>query len=122
MSNSLNILGSKLEACCYNPLTGFYRDGYCHSNTHDIGRHLVCAQLTDSFLQYSLSQGNDLISAHPNIGFPGLKAGDAWCLCINRWLEAHNAGCAPMIYPNATHILTLKYVNLEILMRFAVKE
>ena len=122
MRDSLNILGGKLEPCCFTPVTGFYRDGFCHTDEHDRGLHVVCALLSDNFLQYSLTQGNDLTTPYPASGFPGLKAGDVWCLCVSRWIEAHNAGCAPCIYPRSTHIHALKHVKLDVLLRYAVTD
>lgn len=115
-----NVLGLTLEVCCKNPVTGFFRDGFCHTHPDDKGGHTVCAQLTDEFLQYSLSQGNDLVTPREEWGFPGLKAGDRWCLCAARWKEAFENGVAPPVYIRATHINTLKVIELPVLKQFAI--
>ena len=115
-----NVLGTQLEICCESPMTGFFRDGYCHTCATDTGSHTVCAQMTDEFLQFSLSRGNDLITPNPAFGFPGLKAGDRWCLCAIRWLEAHAAGVAPPIYLNATNSRALDTIELDSLKQMAV--
>jgi len=113
-----NILGGALQLCCTNPITGYFRDGYCNTNQSDVGTHVVCAIVTDDFLQYSLSRGNDLITPRPEYQFPGLKAGDGWCLCVMRWLEAHDAGCAPPIKAESTHEKALDYVSIHILQDY----
>ena len=92
---ALNVFGELLGCCCTNPLTGFYRDGHCRTGPQDHGRHLVCAEVTDAFLAFSRSRGNDLSTPRPEYEFPGLKDGDRWCLCALRWREAYEAGCAP---------------------------
>ena len=116
--SDLNVLGEKLKSCCHDPITGFYRDGFCKTGEQDFGKHTTCAVLTDEFLNLSKSKGNDLKSPKPDFNFPGLKAGDKWCLCISRWLEAYKAGLAPKIDLQATHIKTLDYIELEILKKF----
>lgn len=110
-----NILGEPLAVCCTQPMTGFFRDGFCRTNAQDHGRHVVCAVITEAFLQFTLAQGNDLITPRPEYDFPGLKAGDAWCLCALRWKEAFEAGCAPFINPHATHSKALEYISLDVL-------
>lgn len=115
-----NVLGLILEACCKDPVTGFFRDGFCHTHPDDKGGHTVCAQMTDEFLQYSLSMGNDLITPREEWGFPGLKAGDRWCLCAARWQEALENNIAPPVYIRATHINTLKVIELTVLKQFAI--
>lgn len=115
-----NVFGQPLVPCSFDPLTGFFRDGCCKTNDEDIGSHLVCAIVTKEFLQFSLMRGNDLITPRPEYRFAGLKAGDQWCLCINRWAEAHAASCAPQIKLESTHLLALNTVPLEILKEFAV--
>lgn len=110
-----NVLGGELQSCSTDPMTGFFRDGCCNTDQYDRGSHTVCAVVTDSFLQYSLSRGNDLITPHPEYDFPGLKAGDSWCLCAMRWAEAEAAGCAPRVNLAATNIKTLEIVPLETL-------
>ncbi len=111
----LNVLGTPLECCCTNPVTGFYRDGYCRTGIHDQGRHLVCARVTDDFLAYSRSHGNDLITPRPDCDFPGLKDGDHWCLCAERWKDALAAGVAPPVLLAATHRDALNFVTIEAL-------
>lgn len=110
-----NVLGEELKSCCFDPLTGFYRDGFCHTGPQDSGRHLVCARMTDDFLEFSRSRGNDLITPYPAYNFPGLKAGDQWCLCALRWREAFRAGVAPPVILEACHEKALAYVTLETL-------
>jgi len=119
-SNSLNILGAPLQTCSTDPMTGFYRTGCCETGPDDRGRHLVCAIMTDAFLAFSKSCGNDLSTPQPHYQFTGLKAGDQWCLCLERWKEAHKQGCAPQIKAAATHQMALERVPLETLMAFAV--
>jgi uncharacterized protein len=114
-----NVLGEELETCSQQPLTGFYRDGCCNTGPEDIGRHTVCAVMTASFLEFSRSRGNDLVTPAPQYGFPGLKPGDRWCLCVDRWLEAYQAGKAPWILLRATHESVRQNVPMEILHQFA---
>lgn len=116
----LNVLGEPLELCCNAPATGFYRDGYCRTGKQDFGRHVVCAIVSEEFLQFSLSRGNDLITPVPSHQFPGLTPGDAWCLCANRWREAFEAGVAPKVKLAATHQNALKHVTLDSLKANAV--
>jgi uncharacterized protein (DUF2237 family) len=113
-----NVLGGELRCCCRNPLTGFYRDGYCRTGSGDSGLHTVCAQMTNEFLEFSYARGNDLVT--PQDGFPGLKEGDRWCLCVTRWHEALEAGAAPPVDLHATHASTLEFVTLEELQAHAV--
>lgn len=115
MSNSTqqNVFGNPLELASIDPTTGFYRNGYCQTGSNDVGLHVVAAVVTNAFLRYSLSKGNDLISAYPPSGFPGLKEGDIWCLCVLRWKEAYDAGVAPPVILEATNIKALQYVTLE---------
>jgi uncharacterized protein (DUF2237 family) len=108
-----NVLGSELKSCCTDPMTGYYRDGYCRTGQTDYGLHLVCAVMTDEFLEFTAQQGNDLSTPHPEFDFPGLKAGDRWCLCVSRWQEARAAGCAPLVDLKATHMSALEFVSLE---------
>ena len=116
---SLNIFGEPLAACNEHPATGFYRDGSCNSCEQDVGSHTVCAEMTDKFLEYSRFRGNDLSTPMPEFGFPGLKHGDAWCLCAARWLEAHEDGMAPRVYLMRTHQKALETVPLELLKKYA---
>ena len=121
-SNAKNVYGEPLQACCFNPRTGFYRDGHCHTGAEDRGLHIICVQVTDEFLEFSASRGNDLITPMPAYSFPGLKDGDCWCLCILRWKEALEAGVAPKVKLSATHISALEYVNLAQLEAMALEE
>ena len=100
-----NVLGSQLEVCSLDPLTGWFRDGYCRTNHHDHGVHVVCATMTEDFLAFTKSRGNDLSTRRG--GFPGLRPGDGWCLCAARWREAMNAGAAPLVNLQATHVKVL---------------
>lgn len=109
-------------SCSRDPLTGFYRDGCCRTGPDDVGSHTVCVRLTDAFLAFSKSRGNDLSTPRPEYGFPGLKDGDAWCLCAPRWQEALEAGCAPRVYLGATHAGALDHCRLEDLKAHAVEE
>jgi len=120
MKEAKNVLGSKLVICCTSPLTGFYRNGRCDVDVSDFGTHSVCAQITAEFLKYTQSLGNDLITPVPAYNFPGLKPGDRWCLCAGRWVEAKNAGFAPPIVLESTHEVTLQYVSLEELKKYAL--
>lgn len=111
-----NVLGTALTACCHQPKTGFYRDGFCRTGPQDISRHTVCAIMTAEFLSYSKTQGNDLTTPIPLYQFPGLKPGDKWCLCASRWKQAAQAGVAPPILLEATHEKTLEIVNFDLLL------
>lgn len=115
-----NVLGGPLATCCTAPLTGFYRDGSCHTGPQDVGTHVVCAQVTPEFLEFSVARGNDLVTPVPQFHFPGLNAGDKWCLCALRWKEALDAGVAPPVVLAATHEKALEFVSLEDLKRHAV--
>ena len=109
---SVNVLGEPLETCGNDPLTGFYRDGCCNTGPDDFGSHTVCTVVTDEFLAFSQSQGNDLSTPRPEFGFPGLRAGDGWCLCAARWKEAFEEGCAPRVRLRATHRAALEICDL----------
>ncbi|HKJ95747.1 MAG TPA: DUF2237 domain-containing protein [Gammaproteobacteria bacterium] len=115
-----NVLGEPLEVCCLTPTTGFYRDGACNTGPEDMGIHTVCAQVTEEFLEFSRSRGNDLTTAAPAMGFPGLRPGDRWCLCAGRWIEAYRAGVAPPVLLRACHEETLAMVDLETLKTHAI--
>jgi uncharacterized protein len=108
-----NVLGTQLQCCCTDPITGYFRDGYCRTDASDSGHHFVCAEMTEEFLAFSLTRGNDLITAQPEYDFPGLKPGDRWCLCVERWLEALEADCAPPVILEATHAGALEYASLS---------
>ena len=114
-----NVLGSVLQSCSMDPLTGWHRDGCCRSGSGDAGVHVVCAQVTARFLEFSKSRGNDLTSARPEYGFPGLKPGNRWCLCAARWQQAFEAGCAPDVVLEATHEAALEFIDLANLQRHA---
>ncbi len=115
-----NVLGGELIPCSLDPVTGFYRNGCCETGPHDLGLHTVCAVMTDAFLAYSRSVGNDLSTPQLAYGFPGLKAGDRWCLCAPRWKEALDAGMAPPLVLESTHEETLAIVPLGVLKDYAV--
>ena len=115
-----NVLGTSLASCCQDPLTGYYRDGLCRTASEDRGTHVVCAVMTEEFLTYTKSKGNDLSTPKPEWQFPGLKAGDKWCLCILRWLEAEKEGVAPKINLDATDDKALDYTSLDMLKKYAV--
>ncbi len=115
-----NVLGGKLATCSMSPKTGFYRDGCCKTGAQDVGTHTVCSVMTEEFLEFSRSRGNDLITPRPEFEFPGLKPGDKWCLCASRWREAFDNDCAPLVDLNATHERTLEYAALADLQRHAV--
>ncbi len=114
-SRQLNVFGEALQACSLQPLTGWNRNGCCETDIHDVGSHTVCALLTDEFLEFSRARGNDLSTPKPEFQFPGLKAGDQWCLCAARWLEAWQAGCAPRVKLKATHQRALQIIDLAVL-------
>ncbi len=112
-NDSLNVLGTALVPCSYDPLTGYFRDGCCNTDENDRGSHVICAKVSQEFLDFSLRQGNDLITPRPEYRFQGLKAGDRWCLCALRWKEAFEAGVAPKVILESTHINALEYLTLE---------
>ncbi|MCA3178626.1 MAG: DUF2237 domain-containing protein [Burkholderiaceae bacterium] len=114
-----NVLGGPLQACSYDPLTGFFRDGCCNTGPGDVGSHTVCARVTDAFLEFSLRRGNDLSTPRPEFRFKGLRAGDRWCLCAARWLEAYEAGVAPPVVLEATHEAALRTVPMKALLAHA---
>ena len=114
-----NVFGEELKVCCTSPMTGYFRDGNCRTISEDTGTHTVCAIMTDEFLDFSLSKGNNLITPIPYYNFPGLKAGDKWCLCASRWVEAEKAGKAPLVILESTHEKTLDFTSLETLVKYA---
>lgn len=116
-----NVLGGQLEPCSHDPLTGFYRDGCCTSGPGDLGAHVVCACVTEEFLAFSKEHGNDLSTPQPQLGFAGLVPGDRWCLCAGRWQEALDAGVAPQVVLEATHVRALEWVSLDDLRRHAAR-
>lgn len=114
-----NVLGEPLVACSFKPLTGYFRDGACRTNEEDLGTHVVCIVATQAFLDFSFLSGNDLSTPRPQWQFDGLKPGDQWCLCANRWQEAYEAGAAPPVVLESTHQRVLDFVDLAVLQRFA---
>jgi len=116
-----NVLGTPLEPCCLDPVTGFFRDGYCRTGWDDTGLHLLCAEMTAEFLEFTRLRGNDLSTPVPEYEFPGLQAGDRWCLCVDRWREALAAGVAPPVVLEATHMSVIEFVSLDDLMRHQVQ-
>lgn len=121
MTTAKNVLGTKLKPCCIEPTTGFYRDGYCNTGPEDFGLHIVCVLATKEFLEFSKSRGNDLSSPREEWGFPGVQPGDKWCLCAMRWKEAYDAGYAPQVDLEATHISALEHLDLAALKKYSLK-
>jgi hypothetical protein len=118
--DDINVFGERLLACSVDPATGFYRNGCCSTGAEDRGRHVVCAEMSAAFLEFSKRMGNDLSTPRPEFGFPGLRPGDRWCLCADRWQEALEAGTAPHVVLAATHRLALEDVDLADLKRYAL--
>ncbi len=121
MTSASNVLGQPLQNCCTNPMTGFYRDGLCNTGAGDYGAHVVCAQMTPAFLEFTKNQGNDLSTPVPAYQFPGLKPGDRWCVCASRWKEALDMGVAPPVVLEATHASALEYASLDELKAHGIK-
>lgn len=119
MANEKNVYGKPLKLCCGN--TGFTREGFCYVPKDDGGNHSVCAIMTEAFLQYSMSMGNDLSTPRPEYAFEGLKPGDKWCLCALRWLQAEFDGMAPLVDLEATNIKALEVINADVLKRYAIR-
>ncbi|MTD58386.1 DUF2237 family protein [Amycolatopsis pithecellobii] len=119
MSNDRNVLGGDLEPCGSDPITGFYRDGSCTTGPEDLGSHTVCAVVTKEFLEHQLAVGNDLVTPRPEYDFPGLHAGDRWCIVAARWQEAYEAGVAPPVVLAATHARSLEVLELDALRQHA---
>ncbi len=120
IDESLNVLGAPLKPCSFDPMTGFFRDGCCNTGAADRGRHTVCAKMTAEFLAFSKARGNDLSTPRPEFGFAGLRPGDRWCLCADRWKEAWAAGAAPKVALAATHASVLDHVPLAALEAHAL--
>ena len=118
--DQLNIFNEPLEACSFDPVTGFFRSGCCETSEQDTGSHTVCAIMTEEFLKFSKSKGNDLSTPVPAFDFPGLNSGDRWCLCAARWLEAYEAGSAPSIIARATHRRALDIIPMEVMKEFSL--
>lgn len=119
-TEALNVLGASLVPCSYDPLTGYFRDGCCNTREDDTGSHVICARMTDDFLRFSLSRGNDLITPQPQWRFAGLRAGDRWCLCALRWKQAFEAGVPPPVVLASTHLRALDFVSLAQLQACAI--
>lgn len=119
MAKAKNVLGGPLATCSREPLTGFFRDGCCNTGPSDLGAHTVCAEMTADFLMFSRAAGNDLSTPRPDLGFAGLAPGDRWCVCASRWKEALEAGLAPPVILESTHMRTLEHVSLEDLQAHA---
>ena len=117
---SFNVLGSALQTCSTDPMTGFFRNGSCDTCAADQGSHTVCAVMTEEFLAFSKYVGNDLSTPRPEFGFVGLNPGDGWCLCASRFLQAHDEGCAPQVNLHATHVRALEIVSIEVLRQHAL--
>lgn len=115
-----NVLGGELITCSDSPMTGFFRNGKCDTCGDDKGMHMICTQMTEKFLKFSKERENDLSTPMPAYNFPGLQPGDFWCLCLQRWIEAHEAGVAPRVKLSATHTSVLEFVDLDILKSYAV--
>ena len=114
-----NVLGTVLQTCCTDPLTGFYRDGKCNTGPDDVGKHTICVEMTEEFLRHQRSVGNDLSTPHPEFGFPGLKPGDHWCVCVDLWKHSFDAGVIAPVRLEATHENVLETVSLAELLRCA---
>ena len=115
-----NVFGEELQPCSSDPLTGFFRTGYCVTGPDDVGRHIICVEVTAEFLAFSKSRGNDLTTPRPESAFPGLEPGDRWCLVAPRWVEALDAGVAPRVVLLATHEAALRYTDLATLKAYAL--
>ncbi len=121
MTQSKNVLGETLQPCCYAPVTGFYRSGYCATGPDDLGLHVICIEATAEFLEFSKAAGNDLSTPNPDFEFPGLQPGDRWCLCAERWVEAYHANMAPPVILEATNQAALELIPLKLLREYALK-
>lgn len=118
--NQINVFGDAIDECCDNPITGFYRDGFCHTDQLDRGLHVVCCLISDEFLRFSKAKGNDLSTPRPEFNFPGLKEGDSWCVCAERWKEAYEHGFAPKVFLKKTHQKATSIININTLKAFAI--
>ena len=122
MTTAKNVLGTELQTCSIDPMTGFYRDGCCNTGAGDAGVHVVCAEMTAEFLEFSKARGNDLSTPVPMYQFPGLKPGDHWCLCAQRWQEAFEAGKAPRVKLESTHMSAIEFCDLDALKKHAIDD
>ena len=119
---AVNVFGDPLAPCSDDPLTGYFRDGCCNTCAEDIGQHTICVEVDEDFLLFSRDRGNDLITPHLDIGFPGLLPGDRWCVCLPRWVEAFNHGVAARVNLRATHQAVLEDVPLAVLEQYAITD
>ena len=119
MAESVNVFDQPLAACGDDPLTGYFRDGCCNTSDGDFGSHTVCVEISAQFLECSLALGNDLVTTRPELGFPGLKPGDRWCVCATRWLEAYEKEMEPRVYLQRTHKRAMEIIPLAVLKQFA---
>ena len=120
MPSAKNVLGAPLAPCSFDPLTGWYRDGCCNTDGKDAGLHIVCAEMTEEFLEHQFRAGNDLVTPRPEFGFAGLKPGDRWCVCLSRWKDALDDGVVAPIFLEATHEETLAVFPLAVLRKYAI--
>ena len=121
MAGAKNVLGTPLKSCSMEPLTGFYRDGCCNTGMDDMGLHTICVKVTAEFLAYSKMAGNDLSTPNPPFGFPGLRPGNQWCVCVTRWKQAYEAGVVSPVFLEGSHMSVLEFVDLEVLQKHAVR-
>ena len=119
--NALNVLETRLQPCSKDPLTGFYRDGHCKTFNNDVGQHIICSEMNETFLNFSKRRGNDLITALPEYNFKGLISGDRWCLCADRWIEAFNNNVAPAVILESTNIKMLEKIDFNTLKKFGIE-
>lgn len=120
MSNQKNVFGDDLKECSVKPLTGYFRDGCCNTDSSDLGLHIVCVEVSEQFLEFSKSRGNNLSIPNPDVEFPGLKPEDRWCLCADRWKEALDAGVAPPVILSSTNEKVLEIIELKYLKKYAI--
>ena len=118
--NQKNIFNEPIDECCSNPITGYFRDGFCHTDKLDMGLHVVCSLITNDFLSFSKTRGNDLSTPRPEFNFPGLKDGDSWCVCAERWKEAYEHGFAPKVFLKKTHKKAASIIDIDILKEYTV--
>lgn len=121
MTNQKNVFDQPLEPCCSAPITGFYRDGFCHTGDQDYGKHIICTEMTAEFLEFSKQAGNDLSTPRPEFHFPGLKPGDRWCVCISRWIEAYQVGVIAPVILESSHKNCLDHISLIDLQQCSVE-
>ena len=118
--SQINVFDEPINECCSNPITGYFRNGFCHTDKHDRGLHIVCSLITEDFLSFSKSRGNDLSTPKPEFNFPGLKNGDSWCVCADTYAEAIKVGTACKVFIKKTNYKTLEIIPLDKLKKYAV--